>query len=156
MPPNGRWLCSVMGGAKVLLFSLFPWDCWCCIFHYLFSISTHGRLTWFFSALCFYWYFLRNSEVPCLILIPFLCSVEMGTAQSLIWPISIQVCKGRLRLFLIFSSACYRSGCLAPGWSFRFLFLLISNSDLSVVPEEKKCARYGYILLNLESVRVHR
>lgn len=94
MPPNGRWLCSVMGGAKVLLFSLFPWDCWCCIFHYLFSISTHGRLTWFFSALCFYWYFLRNSEVLVLSSFPSYAVLKWGQHKAWSDPSVFKCAKG--------------------------------------------------------------
>lgn len=48
--------------------------------------------------------FFKKVRNSCLLLIPFVCTVEMGIAQNLISPVSIQVLKGRLRSFLISSN----------------------------------------------------
>lgn len=136
------------GGAQILFFSLLPWHCWCCIFHYLFSISTHGRPAYFFLLFSFSGIFQETQK-------------HLSSARSL----RMQCWNGdsakpdlarqyssvqrETQTFpSLFSSACYHSSCLAPVWLVRFLPLLLSNSDFTVVPSRKAMCQ---IQLNLES-----
>lgn len=157
MAANGRRLCSVMGGGKILLFSLLLQDCWCCIFHYLFSISTHARLTSFFcSSLVF-------SKKPLKVLVfcscPSYVILKWGYRKAWSDQPVFKCTKGDsdLPLSLLI--------CLLPLWLFspNVIIQVSPPSPLQlrlfcVLLAEKKHARYGtgYILLNSESIRVQR
>lgn len=123
------------GGAKILFFPLFPWHCWCCIFRYLFSISTHGRPTCFFLLFAFMGIFQETqkylSSTPS---VPMQCRNGDSTKPDLTRQYS-SVQRETQTFPSLFSS-----GCLAPLWSVRFLSLLLSlQLRLYCDPCQKSC-----------------
>lgn len=100
MVPNGTLLYAVMGETKSFCFPYSPDPVGAVSFTVFLSPHMVGLG---FSALCFYWYFFKKVINSFLLLIPFICNIEAGIAQSLISAISIQVHKGRLDSFPIFS-----------------------------------------------------
>lgn len=136
---------------EILLFSLFPWHYWCCIFLYQFSTSTHGRPTCFFLLFAFTCIFQESQKF--LSSTHSLC-VQCWNGDSTKPDLTCQYSgvQRETQIFpYLFSSACYHSGCLAPVWSLNFSpFFSPTHIFLWSLPE-KICARYGYILLNLES-----
>lgn len=143
------------GGAKILFFSLFPWHCRCCIFHYLFSISTHGRPTCFFLLFAFTGIFQETQK--------YLSSahslpVQRWNGDSTKPDLTRQYSSVQREIQTfpsLFSSACYHSGCLAPVWSIRFLPLLLSNSDFTAVLARKAMCQIQLHFAEF-GVRVHR